>query len=201
MESKNCKLFVFDGFADWEPALAIAGLRQYGDFSVALFSTDGQPVTSMGGMRVQPQTSLDKINPDQLDLLILPGGESWEQNGNQEVLPLVKAVIEKRKTLAAICGATLLLGKAGMLDTIPHTSNGLVYLRQFCPDYKGESFYQQEPCVSTGNIITANGAGMIEFAHEIYKAFEIFDEDTLMAVKDLYKTGGMDTKLYEQQQN
>ncbi len=39
-------------------------------------------------------------------------------------------------TVAAICGATLALAHAGLLDKRPHTSNGAGFLEMFCPAYK-----------------------------------------------------------------
>jgi putative intracellular protease/amidase len=196
MKTRKCALFLFDGYADWEPALAITGLKNYGGFSITSFSANGDVVTSMGGLKIMPEKALDEIEPNEFDLLMLPGGEVWEQGGNKEIIPLLQAFTATDKIIAAICGATVMLASLGILDKIPHTSNGLEYVKQLSPEYKGASFYEEAPCVKAGNIITANGAGMIEFACELYEAFEIADADTLKAVRDLYKSGGMENRLF-----
>src|SRR5688572_30501448 len=123
MKMRRCYVFVFEGFADWEPALAIAGLQKFTDFEVLTFSKDGKPVRSMGNIKVQPDASLENIDADNIDLLLLPGGFSWEEGGNLEVIPLLNSVLDSGKSVAAICGATAFLGEQGYLDTIKHTSN------------------------------------------------------------------------------
>lgn len=196
MKTRKCAFFIFNGFADWEPALVTAGLNKYSDFSVETFSITGRSVISMGGMVVHPQSALENMKPSGFDLLLLPGGEAWERGENQEIIPLIKDTIKHQKVIAAICAATTILGKMRLLDQIAHTSNALEYLQQIVPSYKGSAFYEMKPCVSSNNIITANGAGMIEFAYEIFRTFQIYDEPTLLAWQELYKSGGMVNKLF-----
>lgn len=190
MKTRKCALFLFDGYADWEPSLVTAGLNTYSDFSIQSFSITGKPVTSMGGLVVTPTTSLKAIGKD-FDLLILPGGNAWENGKNEEVIPLIKEAIQSRKIVAAICAATTALADAGILNTIPHTSNGKGYLETHSKNYSGQQHYVETPSVASDNIVTANGAGMIEFAHEIYKAVGAFDAQTLESITALYKSGGM----------
>ena len=196
MEAKKCAIFLFDTYADWEPALAIVGLKNYGSFAIDSFSVNGNVVTSMGGLHLKPSHRLDQINPQEYELLLLPGGELWEKGGNVEIIPLLEEFHRAGKTIAAICGATVVLAKTGLLNTTPHTSNMPGYLQQLAPEYQGTDFYRQSPCVRSGNIITANGAGMVEFATELYKTFEIMDELTIDKVEVLYKSGGMDNRLF-----
>ena len=54
MKKRLCYLFVFDGFADWEPSLVTAGLNTYSDFEIKTFSVDGKNVKSMGNLIVKP---------------------------------------------------------------------------------------------------------------------------------------------------
>jgi putative intracellular protease/amidase len=200
MKNRTCALFLFDGFADWEPALAVAGLNQYSDFAIQPFSITGQMVTSAGGLQIQPQKALSEMQAGAIDLLIIPGGNAWEADTKAlaEIEPLVQTLIDRRTPVAAICGATILLARMGILDRVAHTSNGPGYLSQHCPAYQGAAFFQHQPCVSTDGIITANGAAMIEFAHEIYQTCQVMDADTLESVKELYKSGGMVNRFHEQ---
>ena len=199
MKNRTCALFLFDGYADWEPALAVAGLNKYSDVAIETFSVDGRPVASMAGLAVQPQKALSAMRADHIDLLLVPGGDAWEQGpgANREIGPLVRELVGKQKPVAAICGATILLAGMGLLDAIPHTSNGPGYLEAHCPAYRGSALFQLQPSVSSGGIITANGAAMIEFAGEVYKVFGIFDEPTLAGVQELYKSGGMINNLQD----
>ena len=196
---KICAVFVFDGFADHEITLTMAWLKGNGvsDFAIETFSSDGRPVTSMCGLRVIPHTSLKNTEPEDFDLLLLPGGNKWEKGDNLEIFPLIMATAGK-KPIAAICGATLALGDLGLLNDIPHTSNFPGYLKHYCTDYKGEDFYQPMSCVNAGDIITANGVAIIDLASEILRTFDIFDEQKVQDWKELYRSGGEALSFYEQ---
>lgn len=72
-------------------------------------------------------------------------------------------------TIAAICGATLGLANEGYLDSRKHTSNDLEYMKMVCPNYKGETLYENGPAVSDENLVTASGIAPLEFAVEVLK--------------------------------
>jgi putative intracellular protease/amidase len=180
MKKRKCFMFVFEGFADWEPAMATSALNRFTDFEVITFTTDGKPVRSFGNLLVTPDTSLDTVDVAQLDLLLLPGGEKWDENGNREIIPLLDKVLDSGKTVAAICGATGFLANHGYLDSRPHTSNHLTfYLKEIAPNYKGEKWYVDQPAVASGNLITASGAAPLEFAREILEHFDLFKIEEL----------------------
>jgi len=197
MKKRKCFLFVFNGYADWEPALAIATLNKFSDFSIHSFSVDGSPVRSMGGISIQPDSSVNGIDPHSIDLLILPGGDLWKEGGNKEITPIVRSVAERRGHIAAICDATIFLAGLGFLNRVWHTSNGPQYLSEQVASYKGRQYYEDLPAVVDDNLITANGAGMVEFTVEILKRQKVFDEATLEKIYDLYKSGGVNNRLYQ----
>lgn len=180
MKKRACYLFVFEGYADWEPSLTIAGLQKLTDFEVKTFSIDGKPVRSMGNMNIQPDTSLPQVKADDVDLLILPGGDAWDHGANLEIKPLLNAVLDQNKLVAAICGATGFLGEQGYLDKIRHTSNHLdYYLKKAAPHYKGEANYVKEHAVKDGNLITANGTAIIPFAEIIFNHFNLLEDEKM----------------------
>jgi len=191
MRKRLAYLFVFDGFADWEPSLVTAGLNSYSDFEIRTFSIDGKTVKSMGNLIVKPNFKLEEIKMNDFDLLILPGGKKWEEGGNKEIAKFTKDTFNNGKTVAAICAATTFLAKQGLLNMVKHTSNGLQYLKTQVPKYRAEKYYVNEPCVDDKNIITANGAAMIEFAYKIFEHFEILQKEDLKYWFNLYKSGGM----------
>lgn len=196
MNKRTAALFLFDSFADWEPALITAMLTSYAGFEVKTFSVDGESVRSMGGLIVQPHYYLDQLNVEKIDLLILPGGMAWEKNANDAVIPVVKEAADQNKLIAAICAATSLPARLGMLDNIPHTSNSLAYLQSLAPTYRGMDWYEEVAAVHANNIITANGAGFIEMSILILKALNVMPTDELEKVEELYKSGGMVNRLF-----
>jgi putative intracellular protease/amidase len=180
MKKRMCYLFVFEGYADWEPAIVIAGLHKFTDFSVKTFSVDGKPVRSAGNLAVTPEVSMAQVFPNDVDLLILPGGDAWDKGKNSEIQPLLNSILDQNRMVAAICGATGFLGEHGYLDEVRHTSNHLEqYLAKVAPHYKGQSNYVKEHAVKGGNLITANGTASVPFAEIIFEHFGLFEYEGL----------------------
>ena len=69
MKSSTVYLFVFDTMADWEPAFAMAGIHtpqwqlEPGRYQVQTASIDGKIITTMGGVRIQPDLTLAEVSP------------------------------------------------------------------------------------------------------------------------------------------
>lgn len=166
---KTAYLFVHDGYADWEPASAVAELRRTFGFSLQTVGLRAQPVLSMGGLKVVPDVALAEFSPDSAAILILPGGDSWMKAEVPEVSRAVKAMSDARRPVAAICAATLALAHCGLLDSRLHTSNGREFIGQHVPQYRGQEFYRAAPAVRDNAVITANGLAPVAFAAEIFR--------------------------------
>lgn len=180
LKKRNCYLFVFDGFADWEPALATVGLNQFTDVAVRTVSVGKKTVRSMGNLTVVPDLALEDVKAENIDLLLLPGGDAWDKGLNLEVKPLVDKVLARNKTIAAICAGTGFLARHGYLDRVRHTSNHLeYYLKKVVPEYKGEANYVKQPSVADGNFITASGVATVPFAEAIFRHFNVLEQEDL----------------------
>ncbi len=186
---KKIAIFLFNGFSDWEIAYLAPEINKSEQFELVYFSKDGNFVSSMGGLQVEPHTSLSELDIDDFSLLIIPGGTAWEKGENQEVTSLIKEAHEKRKPIAAICAATAFLAQLGLLDNLKHTSNDLNYLKAVAPGYKGEANYQNSLAVTDENIITANGIAPIEFAREVFKKIGLYDDENNDKWFQLFKNG------------
>jgi putative intracellular protease/amidase len=191
MKKRIC-VFLFDGFSDWEIAYVTPELNKSEPFDLIYVSENGSSVTSMGGLHIQPTCSLADLNPATLDMLILPGGTAWEEGKITAIEDLTKRIVENKKPIAAICAATTYLGQLGLLNKRKHTSNGLNYLKEVAPDYRGDEHYMNAWAVTDKNIITATGVAPIEFAREIFRAIELYDEENLEKWFQLFKNGVMD---------
>ncbi len=186
---KNVAVFLFDGYSDWEIAYITPEINRSPNFDLIYFSTKGNPVRSMGHLHVRPDSSLKAISSEDIDILILPGGEAWEKGMNPEIEHMIRSLHSLGKPIAAICAATTFLGRLGLLDDFNHTSNDLNYLKQVVPIYNGEKHYEDQLAVTDQNIITANGTAPIEFAREVFSMIELYDEDTLEKWYQLFKNG------------
>src|SRR6478736_3900460 len=92
-----CYLFVFDGYADWEPSHVVSGLNNYSDFEIRTFAVDGKSIRSMGNLKIIPDQSLEEMINTDFDLLILPGGKKWEEGGNKELKQFILSTFKKGK--------------------------------------------------------------------------------------------------------
>ena len=187
-------LFVFDTLADWEPGYAIAGINdpnfqlQPGRYRVRTVGRDRTPVTTAGGMTILPDMAAADVDPAESGMLIIPGGETWDQDGGvPEAVEMARAFLAAGVPVAAICGATAGLARGGLLDDVAHTSNDAGYLR--ASGYGGAALYRSEPAVTDGNVITAPGTAPLEFAREIFRKLELYDARMLDAWYMLFKTG------------
>ena len=192
-------LYVFPGFADWEPAYAVAGIhspawqREPGRYQVRTVAAGTGIVHSMGGITVLPDLALSQLKDADSALLILPGGADWDvPDGQREphaaALDCAGEFLQRGIPVAAICGATAGLARRGWLNGVPHTSNALAYLRG--TGYGGSDHYQQQPAVrDAGRLITAGGMAPLAFAREIFAELQLYDDATLDAWYELHRTG------------
>jgi len=155
-------------FADWEPALLAAGAREDFKDEVSWLSLDGKPVPSMGGLTVQADGVLDDSVLERADALVLIGSPLWQTSGSPDLSSLLRRAVDRGLVVAGICGATLALARAGLLDTRAHTSNALEFLQQHATGYSGSALYRHSAqAVSDGRVVTAPGSAPVTFAVEV----------------------------------
>jgi len=194
MRQRIVFLYVLDTLADWEPGYATAELHSGRFFkkdapalTVRTVALSREPVTTMGGLRILPDMAVDEVDVRDAALLLLPGGETWLEPCHAPVLDKAREFLAAGVPVAAICGATMALAQAGLLDERPHTSNDLGFLKQVCPAYRGEGRYLAQPAVTGGGLITASGTAPLEFAVQILQRLGVFSEETLKAWYNLHK--------------
>ena len=190
MTQKAVHLLVFDGFADWEPAHALAELRRSGNRSVVVVGFDLASVTSMGGLRITPDRALADIRQPQMEILILPGGDFWEGSYPQsELNRVLNETSAAGVPIAGICAGTLALARAGLLNDRRHTSNMPGYIAENVPEYSGAALYETVPAVADRGIITASGLAPVEFAREIFRELGIFSAADEELWFDMFRHG------------
>lgn len=191
MKKQTVHLFVFDTLADWETGYAIAGINNPalqtnpGRYQVQTVGLTAEPITTIGGVKILPDLTLEELETSAM--LILPGGEAWDEGKNSEILAISQRFLEMDIPVAAICGSTAGLARAGILDHKRHTSNAIEYLQ--ATHYQGATLYQNQPAVTDGNLITANSTAPIEFAYHIFQKLDLYKAEILDAWYGLFKTG------------
>ena len=189
-------VYILDTLADWELGHVTAELNSGRFFkkdaqrvSLKTVSYSKEPIKTMGGMKIVPDCSIDDMIVNEKNLLLLPGADTWNDPKHEAVIKKAEEFLSLGATVCAICGATVALSNAGLLNKRPHTSNGAGFLEMVCPGYEGQSFYVDEPSVVDKNLITANSTGALMWAKQIIEHLDVFETNTLESWYEYFKTG------------
>ncbi|MFD9301757.1 type 1 glutamine amidotransferase family protein [Streptomyces sp. NPDC060048] len=178
---RRVHLAVYDTYADWETGHTTAHLTQRGYEVRTVGLTAEETVTTMGGLRVQPDLALSDLRPEDSALLILTGAGLWDTG--DELTPFAAKAEEFLAAgvpVAAICGATAGLARAGVLDGRTHTSAAPFYLGGQ-PGYSGGAHYVEADAVTDGDLITAGPTEPVAFAREVFARLGVYEPPVLDA--------------------
>jgi putative intracellular protease/amidase len=188
-------LLVFDGLADWEPAHALCEINKSGKFDVVTAGFSTSPVSTMGGLKLTPDATIDNLDESAARILILPGGDMWEKKSNPQLKALLCRLHQRNVPIAAICAATLEIARAGLTRGVRHTSNAREYLQAMVPDYQDSDWYVDHLAVADKYIITASGLGSLEFAREVIRQLNLYSEADTQLWFEMFKRGVMPDHL------
>ncbi|AWB94555.1 thiamine biosynthesis protein ThiJ [Agromyces badenianii] len=181
-------LYATDTMADWEYGYVVAGLGMTGGaFPLVCAGETTAEVRTMGGLNLRPDAAIAELDPERIALLVLPGADTWAE-GHEPVLALAARLVEAGTPVAAICGGTLGLARAGLLDERRHTSNAPDFLQQ-AVGYTGVEHYSDERAVVDGAVITAGATAPVDFARAVFEALDAMPAPVIDAWYGLYTTG------------
>ncbi|MCI0685680.1 MAG: DJ-1/PfpI family protein [Sporichthyaceae bacterium] len=181
-------LAVYNSLADWEVGHLLVELRT-GRFTgsrwnVVTVAEASEPVTTMGGIRILPDTMLADLDPAASDLLILPGADMWDSGSGEAFAAVATRFLDAGVPVAAICGATAGLARAGLLDQRRHTSAAPEYL--MATGYAGGDQYVDERAVIDGDLITAGPQSPVQFARATLQRLGLASDQTLEAYEGVF---------------
>ncbi|MFF3485119.1 DJ-1/PfpI family protein [Streptomyces sp. NPDC002701] len=179
VDPKPVYLAVYDTLADWETGHTTAYLARAGH-GIRTVGASGDPVRTIGGLRIQPDLTLDDVRPEDAALLILPGADLWDTG--DELAPFARTAREFLAAgvpVAAICGATAGLAREGLLDDRAHTSAVSFYLA--ATGYAGGDRYVDTDAVTDGDLVTAGPTEPVAFAREVLGLLGVYEGEVLDA--------------------
>lgn len=151
------------GLEEIEAITGIDVLRRAG-VEVTTVSLDDLKVKGAHSIVIVADKSIDEINVDEFDGILLPGGMPGSANlrNDERIINMIKSLDKKGKLVSAICAAPIVLERAGVLKGRNATSY---------PGF-GEEMpscnYVDDRVVVDNNIITGKGPGAaLKFAFEV----------------------------------
>jgi transcriptional regulator GlxA family with amidase domain len=124
-------------------------------FDVALIAETMDTVTATGGLRVQPDYTVN--DAPRLDVLVVPGG--WgtrKQIKNETLLQFIRTRAREVETLTSVCTGAMLLGQTGLLNGRHATTHwrSLGWMRESFPAVIVEEALH---VVEDGTVLTSAG--------------------------------------------
>lgn len=177
-EKKKCAIFLADGFEDCEGLITIDMLRRAGIPIDTVSMNRDCFVETSHGVTLKADRLFADTDPEDYDVLILPGGKRGTENLEkcEELKKHLVSFWKAGKLIAAICAAPSIFGHLGILKGRHYTCFPEFY------DSSYEGIYEMELSVTDENVITGRGMGAtIEFARNILK--KLTDEETLKKVE------------------
>ena len=155
---------IANGCEEMEAVIIIDTLRR-AEWDVTVAGLVAGTIEAAHGVKLVPDTTWDQINPDDFDVLLLPGGFGGtvalsEHAGVQQAL---RDFNEKGRWIGSICAAALALHAAGLLEGKRFTCYPGVE-QKLPPDVQPVN----EIVVVDGHLITSQGPGTaFEFALKV----------------------------------
>ena len=148
---KKVLILTADGFEDSELLVPYETMRKEG-FEADIASTHKGTITGKHGHRIGVDKTLEEVDPEAYDALILPGGRAPEKlRTDKRALEIVRRFVDDGKIVAAICHGPQLLISAGRIAG-RHATGYRKIARELRED---SAVYEDREVVVDGNLITS----------------------------------------------
>ncbi|MEW6003395.1 MAG: type 1 glutamine amidotransferase domain-containing protein [Nitrospirota bacterium] len=140
-----------DNFEDLELFVPYYRLKEDG-IQVDIASIKKGKIKGKHGYEVDVDKTLKEVNPDDYDILILPGGKAPETiRKEKRAQEIAKHFFEKNKPVAAICHGPQTLISAGLLKGRHATC-----YKSVAPEMKeAGAIYEDKEVIVDGNLVTS----------------------------------------------
>lgn len=160
------------GFRDEEFAEPYSQFKAAGHEVTVASTGPGEAIGKLG-MRVKPDTVIDKADPSAYDAVVVAGGPTtptyiW---GNRQVQKALQETYKKGGVIAAICLAPVVMARASLIKgkrcTVFPTDESISEMK------KGGCTLVKDHVVADGKVITADGpAAATEFGKAVLRALQ-----------------------------
>ncbi len=156
------------GFEELEAVTVIDLLRRAGIEVIVAGLSEG-PVKSSHGVAILPDTTLEAVQDQDFEMVVLPGGLPGAQHLEEDprIREILRRHAERGAYTAAICAAPKVLASAGLLDGHQATC----YPGCVKPEDFPRLSLVDQPVVVDGQVVTGRGPGTaLDFALALIEA-------------------------------
>ncbi len=173
---KKTAVLLYPQFSEYELTVALSILMQ-GKKPVVTVGLNKQSIKGESGLSCVADATVDEINFEEIDSLLLPGCmDIMSLYDEERLFDFIKQVTTKETVIASISSSPFLLAKAGVLRGKKYTVGMTKENIEKSGVFEIEN-YSEDIVVQDGNIITARGRGFVRFGYYFGRALNLeFDE-------------------------
>ncbi|WP_068081176.1 DJ-1/PfpI family protein [Polycladidibacter stylochi] len=161
-------------FADWEYAY-LAGIGgAYYAIDLRFYMVEQETIYSQGGLPVTLEHSIEDLDAWSPQAVAVIGSTIWSEKAAPDITSFLSEQYNRGAVIAGICGGTIPIAQAGLLDNRPHTSNTLEFLKGNTTAYQGDAHYKNtKQAVLAQRVITAAGTAPISFSALLFESLGV----------------------------
>jgi protein deglycase len=173
---KKTAVLLYPQFSEYELSVALSILMQ-GEKPVSIVGLNHHPIRGEAGLTVIPDMSIEEVNVEEIDSLLLTGCmDIFALKEEAKLFEFLSLLEKKVSVIASISSSPFLLAKAGLLKG-KHYTVGITEEARILSGVFESDNYSDELVVQDGKLITARGRGFIRFGKILGEALNLsFDE-------------------------
>ncbi|WP_421385321.1 DJ-1/PfpI family protein [Bacillus salacetis] len=174
---KKTAVLLYPLYSEYELSVALSILMQGGKPIITVGAT-GKPIRGESGLTCLPDTTVEEINFNEIDSLLMTGCmDVFSLENDKALIDFIRKSERQAITIGSISSSPYLLAKAGVLKGKRYTIGMTEEDRDKTGLFDKENF-SEELVVHDGKLITARGRGFIRFGICFGRALNLeFDEN------------------------
>ncbi|PIQ26633.1 hypothetical protein COW36_01275 [bacterium (Candidatus Blackallbacteria) CG17_big_fil_post_rev_8_21_14_2_50_48_46] len=184
--SQHTLLLLYPGCIEYEVLLAAQLLHPV--FPVRVATPGGHAHAGSTGLIFQSQLSYQQIDPQEIAVVLIPGGDPGSVIEHAPLQQAIQALAERSEIQwGAICAGPLLLARQGLLKGRRFTHGYATPEPDLIRAWFADGFWQDAPWVEDGPFLTAQPQAQIEFATRMAQRCGVLSPEKAEALAAYYK--------------
>lgn len=157
----NIAAYLYDNYYETELCIPTLMFKEDDQNNVIMISSEQDTVKCVDGKRILIDKKISQINPEEIDVLIIPGGGPIIKD---DIIKLIQQCEKNGAIIGGICGGVEYIAHAGILSGRKYTS----HQNKSYEHLSKNSIHTHSMYESDKNVVTAKPEAYLEFALELY---------------------------------